>query len=419
MKFLLALAGAILTQSLVGQTSGEAKTPSPSPLAAEARFDHTLSGDWGGARSALADHGLSLDLRYTQFFDGLLAGDLRSDAAFGSRIDAMLTLDTGKLGLWQGGGLRTHLESRFGDAPSQRGGALWPLNSGLALPLGGTERLVASSLYLTQKFGADALLMVGKINAVDLLASDPFFGGWGRDRFQNIAFVAPPSGVVPPTIMGAVLSLKQDPFAITFMAFDPDDRTNDYAPDDLFSRGVNLSLSVTWAGQVAGRASSVGVTGTYSTKDGADLGQLLLPPELRTGPRDGAFNVALSLSHLLLESRQQSGKGLGVYVKAALADGNPNPIQASVVAGLAGHGIIPGRPRDSFGLGWFYYDFSDDLQDALAPALTFQDEQGLEFFYSCALTPWLALGADLQWIDPARGDQDTAVYAGLRTTITF
>ena len=100
MKFLLALAGAILTQSLVGQTSGEAKTPSPSPLAAEARFDHTLSGDWGGARSALADHGLSLDLRYTQFFDGLLAGDLRSDAAFGSRIDAMLTLDTGKLGLW-------------------------------------------------------------------------------------------------------------------------------------------------------------------------------------------------------------------------------------------------------------------------------------------------------------------------------
>jgi len=46
-------------------------------------------------------------------------------------------------------------------------------------------------------------MMVGKINAIDLLASHPFFGGWGTDRFWTVAFVAPPSGVVPPVIMGA------------------------------------------------------------------------------------------------------------------------------------------------------------------------------------------------------------------------
>ncbi len=127
--------------------------------------------------------------------------------------------------------------------------------------------------------------MLGKINAVDLLAGDPFFGGWARDRFTNIAFVAPPSGVVPPTIMGAVLSHRIDAWSFTFMGFDPDDRTNDYWPDDLFDSGVNLSLGATWTGEIAGRTSSLGITGTYSTKVGADLSDLLLPPDIRADQR--------------------------------------------------------------------------------------------------------------------------------------
>jgi porin len=398
--------------------SGDSSSqPASSTAAAESRFSDTLTGDWGGLRSRLADNGVRFDLSYTQYYNGLFSGDGYDDWDFGGRVDAFLRLDSGKLGLWEGGGLHTHLEARFGESPSQRGGALWPVHTGSILPLGERGDLVASSLYFSQKLGSSGTLMLGKINAVDLLAGDAFFGGWGRDRFQNIAFVAPPSGVVPPTFMGAVFSYKAAPLTWTFMAFDPQDRTRDYCPDDLFDNGVNLSLGATWSGEIAGRASSVGITGTYSTKDGADLGEILLPPELKTSTKDGSYNVAVSFSHLLHET--SPGKGLGIYGKAAIADGNPNPIRASFVGGLSGHGVVPGRPRDSFGIGAFYYDFSNDLQDTVSPLANFDDEMGVELFYNCAVTPWLRVTADLQIIDPASGDNDAAVVGGLRASIAF
>lgn len=345
-------------------SAGENSAAAGRPIAAGLWNRDTLTGDWGGVRTRLADGGVKLDLSVTGYYAGALEGSAGRSFEFGARTDAMVHFDTGKLGLWEGGGFHFHLESRFGEATergSARSGGLWPLNTGIVLPLGQNERVVASSIFYSQRLGESATLMLGKINAVDLLAGDAFFGGWGRDRFMNIAFVAPPSGVVPPTIIGGILSYQLKPLSFTFMAFDPNDRTNDYWPEDLFGSGVNLSLGATWSGALAGRATSVNVTGTYSTREGANLEELLLPANLRTGPKDGAFNVALGISHLLYELLDKPGKGFGVYAKGAIADGNPNPIQASFVGGFAGHGVVPGRPHESFGLGYYYYNLSDDL----------------------------------------------------------
>jgi porin len=272
---------------------------------------------------------------------------------------------------------------------------------------------------MTQTIGERSVLMLGKINAVDLLAGDPIFGGWGTQRFQNIAFVAPPSGVVPPTIMGGVFVHKGNPITLTMMIFDPEDRTRDYFPGDLFKTGVNISVGATWAGTIAGRASSVGVTSTISTKRGANLEDVLVPPGLVTDDIKGSYNIALQFTHRLAESTQVKGKGLDFVVKAATADGNPNLIRRSITIGLAGHGMVAGRPNDSFGIGGFAYDFSNALQDAVDPLADFNDEQGLEVWYSFALTPSFKLTADAQVINPARGDADTAVITGLRGNIAF
>lgn len=378
----------------------------------------TLTGNWFGARDSLDRHGIVVDLSWTEFYQGMFAGDGNEDFEFGGRADALFHIDTGKLGLWDGGGFHAHVESRFGDAPASRGGALWPVNTGLALPIGEYESVVASSLYFTQKLG-DFSMMLGKINAVDLIANDPFYGGWGNTRFMNVAFVAPPSGLLPPVIMGGVFSYRMKPFNFTFMAYDPDDQTSEYGVDQLFSDGVVLAVSGTWVGELAGRATSITLGGKYDTGEGSDLSEVLLPPDLKSGNKDGAFSVSLDFSHLIYEAPGQEGKGLGVYLKPAIADGNPNVIQSSVVAGFAGHGIVPGRPLDVFGIGCFYYDFSDDLQDATSPLVRFDDEQGIEVFYNLAVTPWFRVSADLQWINPATGANDDALVGALRTQIIF
>jgi porin len=146
---------------------------------------------------------------------------------------------------------------------------------------------------------------------------------------------------------------------------------------------------------------------------------MVLPADLRTDEKEGSFNVSLQVGHLLLENPVRRGQGLGVYAKAAIADGNPNPIGASFVGGFAGHGIVPSRPDDSFGVGYFYYRFSRDLQDALDPLIEFNDEQGIEAFYSLTLTPWFRLTADLQVIDPSTRSSEIAVIGALRANIVF
>jgi porin len=113
------------------------------------------------------------------------------------------------------------------------------------------------------------------------------------------------------------------------------------------------------------------------------------------------------------------GKGLGLYAKAAIADGNPNPIRGSFVGGIAGHAIVPGRPLDYVGVGYFFYNFSNELQDAVAQLGDFDDEQGIEAYYTLAVTPWLRLTADLQWVDPATGANKSMWVGGLRARLAF
>lgn len=57
--------------------------------------------------------------------------------------------------------------------------------------------MVATSLHFSQKAG-DFSMAIGKINAVDLADNDPFYGGWGSTRFMKVAFMASPSGWLPP-----------------------------------------------------------------------------------------------------------------------------------------------------------------------------------------------------------------------------
>lgn len=174
-----------------------------------------LFGDWGGLRSVLSDYGISTELTFTTVFAGVFQGDTRDKGPdFGHRVDAFVGADTEKMGLRPGGSFQVHLESRFGDAADRqfsRTGGLFPANSLITTPFGDPGRLVATSLYYRNRLGQRGFVMLGKINALDLLANDPFFGGWGRDRFSNIAFVAPPSGVVPPVLMGAIASYRTAP----------------------------------------------------------------------------------------------------------------------------------------------------------------------------------------------------------------
>ncbi len=372
-----------------------------------------LFGDGKGFRNTLAKNGIDFKLWHTSIYQGLETG---ADDTFkySGKVDAFINLDSEKLGLWEGGGFRTHFEYGHGEGASFLGGTLFPVNVMQLTPLGSHEKVVATSLYFTQKFGEKYTLMLGKINAIDLLASNPFYGGWGTQRFMNLAFVAPPSGVVYPVIMGGILRVQTKPISWTIMVFDAKDRTNSYDLKGMFDEGINTSVAGNYATTMSGRKTSFSMTATYSTKNGPDLS--IYPPDLVTTTKDGSYNVGIQLMHNLKETEDGAW---GAYLRAAIADGNPNTIQNSLVGGIGGQALFFGRPQDHFGVGYYYYNFSDYLKNTGDPSIDMPKEYGTELFYNVEVTPWLHITADVQYVNPADTNYDADVVVGIRSHVRF
>ena len=114
------------------------------------------------------------------------------------------------------------------------------------------------------------------------------------------------------------------------------------------------------------------------------------------------------------------------------SDGNPNPVKYAYNVGLGGKGLVPGRPRDTFGIGWARTQFSDDFVPFLRERLNLglSKEDAVEMYYNFSITPAINATLDLQIVDPAlrktlnkAGDRleniDTAVIAGLRIYARF
>jgi len=84
------------------------------------------------------------------------------------------------------------------------------------------------------------------------------------------------------------------------------------------------------------RNLEVGFSGltTYSTKNGPDLS--IYPPDLATTTKDGSYNVGMQFMHNLKETDEGAW---GAYLRVAIADGNPNTIQNSLVGGIGGQAL--------------------------------------------------------------------------------
>jgi porin len=99
--------------------------------------------------------------------------------------------------------------------------------------------------------------------------------------------------------------------------------------------------------------------------------------------------------------------------------------------GLSGNGVVPGRPDDTFGVGWSRIQFSNNLVPFLRDTLHLglDHEDAVELYYNIAATKWLGLTVDLQVVNPGfkktltssgeLKDVNTAVVGGLRAYVRF
>lgn len=420
------LAVATSTFAVSGRASDGDGDPAPGAEAPPTGLleRETLTGDWGGGRTWLERQGVTIRPRLTQFYQGMTAGDGEHGFAYGGKLDLLLDADLGKLGLLSGLSVTVHLEYNFGRSVNGRGGVFVPVNTALEFPgMGGGEAFDLSSVYLEQRFGDSVSLILGKINVIDLGAGRAFAGGAGIDSFWNLALAAPPTGILPPTILGLVLGVRADFARFGLWIFDPNSAVNGTGLEAPFADGITFRGTVDVPVTIAGLDGRQGLVAAFSTMNGTNLRDLGDPPLPDPGPgTTGIKNVryffAYTFDQRLYRSRSNPREGFGIFGQFGISDGNPNKLYWSALVGVGGTGLVPCRSQDGWGAGFYYVSLSPHLRQSLAPLLTIRDEMGFEVFYDLAVTPWFVLGADLQVIRPALAST-TAVFPGLRGVIRF
>jgi len=422
-RFLRTMAAALMLigSSAMAQDSGSSSSPN-SLWSRPALLDGP-----GSPKEALRERGIRLDLWWSQFYQGQVRGDGEKDWQYGGKADIIATLDISKIfRIWGGLSVNVHQEFVYGEDANVLGaGTLLPVNTALGLPrLGGFDE--DTSIVVTQRFGTRAALSFGKFNMLDVTTRRPLQGGGGLDTFQHLGVALPISGVTPPYLVGAALSLFTRPVSFSLFIHDPRNAQDFDVVANPFEDAVTYSLTATLPVRIRGLAGSHSVRGVYSSDEGVDLDdlpQLALPPELQDelGTKQGYWYASYAFHQYLWASRADPKKGWGVFGEAAISDGNPNPLLGHWYFGLGGNSFVPGRIEDLWGIVYFDYRFSEDLSEAASRDLNvaLEPERGLESYYNYALTPWFRITGNVEIIDSPLGNRDTAVFTGLRTKMKF
>jgi len=385
-----------------------------------------LTGNWFGVRPALAESGITFDADVISLYQGVTAGGVRRNFAYGGHGDFVLNADFGKLGVQEGLFLKLRAEDRIGNTINANTGALLPAAVIGDLPSLNTRDLCLTNVVITQALSERFVVYGGKVDTFDG-DLNAFASGRGKTQFMNIAFVANPvtfRTVVYSTLGGglAFLSAEGTPL-FNSSVLNTIDTSTSSGFNELFQNGATLS------GETRLPVSFLGLPGhqlfgaTYSTADYVSLTQdprLLIPGgNVPIARKDGSWSAYWNFDQYLVSDLNNPTDGWGVFGRAGISDGDPNLAEWFLCLGVGGNS--PLRRGDTFGIGWYRSGTSGRLFPRLRNVnlLNVDDGQGVELFYNARVTPWFRLTPDLQIIDPGNGAVPTALVVGFRGLMDF
>ena len=360
-----------------------------------------------------------LDLVWTQFLATSIREGIDDQWRYGGRIDIYAKVPGSTIGLDDSITVNIHPELRYGKSINGEIGIL-PVQTGLFYPDDQGEQFDLSlSVKKTWKSGAS--LEVGKVNVLDIAAGLPVVGGGGIEGFENLAFALPPSTIVPQEMLGAMLTVPTSKVLYRLWVYDPVIATQETGLEHPFRNGVGALASVTFPVKLGGKPGYYAIKLAGTTRTGSPVE--VLPPGLQPipggtfGNGKGQASVVLAAYQYLGLYKDAPGKGWGAFGQVFFSDGDPTPLDVSGFFGVSGD--VPFRPQDHFGLAGFRYSLSDKLVDDLAPFVGFEDEEGVEAFYTFQVAKPLRITADVQYIDSTVKARKPGWTVGLRAVTRF
>lgn len=387
----------------------------------------TLSGDWGGARSAAAKRGFL-------FEGGIKLDALRNRGAISngsktvSHIDLKLGIDLDQAAGWKGGSALINVVSDSGWGPNIRhvGSQMGVSNIEVGTP--GTTRLFQA--WLQQSLLDDTLAVLAGLYPIDsefftLDSAGVFLGpqyGTPADLaltnapsvFNNSAFGVRARWTITPSLyaMAAVLDgIPNDPArpkrtAIRFAK-----------GDGSFSIGELGWLPEAGNDKFKGHAKlALGLWG-YSTRAN-DLRDLDGNGDPLLRVRRGGYLLG---ERTLLRLGASDERFITGFARYTFGDGDSTALKNTLNLGFNLKGPVESRPEDVIGLAWSRGGVSQKWRDVQAvPADTRSSEDILEVTYRFAVTPYLAIQPNYQHVrNPGGMTAPSAKLLGARLDIAL
>lgn len=373
-----------------------------------------LLDDPGGARSWLAQLGVTLQLFYNEFLSVKPAGGgADRDAAFGhsGSYDLFGQVDLAELVGWRDADALVHAKGMYDDSLNAKVGALSdPIDDADF-----DEDIYVDELWLRQSF------LDGRLRfRLGLLEQQTFFD---RNAFANsedrqfLNSSLDNDGVVPlPNGLGATALAV--PFAWLEVALGVVDADNEprHAGFDTAFDGID-SLTGTVEVKFANPWNARGLEG-HTRLGGFIDGRK--KRNFRTGRSGrGHLGAYLSFDQQVWREAGERPRGLGVFARAGYADRHVNRVAWFWSVGGEYRGLVPGRSEDVVGLGCYQAIGSDVYRTEVDRS--FDHETGVELYYRIEALASVAITPDFQYIfDPGATDAVGDTFVGtLRVRVSF
>jgi porin len=400
-----------------------------------------LTGDWGGKRTEWANKGVQVEVDSLSWVGSVVDGGISDDTESGINLTYKLKLDLMRAGILPGALIDMHAEGRYGSNTNRHAGTAVPHFMASLSPLDyealrrDVDFTITNLSYL-QMFSEHFGLLIGKLDMFETGDPNEFASGRGRTQFQNYNLIfGTPTLLVPASTLGAgALYLPNKHMTFLSMLLRATDCTHTNCFKDLDDAGkiwANVAMFQYRLSGLPGGANAIGLY--YFDTDFTELGTLAINPGdgkvgAVTSEEDNSWLVVFSFWQYLSAKGAGEGpldvlnqrpdlEGWGIFGRLSFADKDTNPFQTSVSVGIGGRGVIPTRPNDVFGLGYFYNDaFTDNFTSEVGLD---DHNQGGEAFYNLAITPAAKFSVSLQYLPAILEDIDDATVLNGRLQLVF
>jgi porin len=361
--------------------------------------DH-LTGEWGGARRDLADHGVVIDVIYaSEMFTA------HGETAVLGHVDAALTLDTSKLGAWDGGTLYVLGQNNHGSG----------INDHVGSAIGVSNLEAAHYTQLTELFLEQALaggrvrVRVGKQDANRDFGTPRFGGNFINNNFGMFPNVPLPS--YPTTGLGTVVIAQPAAWFTGKLAiYEASPSVGGLGLASAFRDGGGyiLAASAAVGHHLGADGKNGGTTSTGAWWQSDDIAEVGVAEPRMFDSSAGMFVQHDERIYLHPEDPADP-RGLTVIVRGSWARSDRSAFPRYVGGSAAWHGLGP-RTNDTAGIGAGYFTVSEPAGGAPGPG----SEWFVEAFYKLRLASFVSLQPDLQWFRHPGGDGRDALAVGAR-----